>query len=260
MPIVSSTIDNRDFFESQTTSIEFSGSGEEMGNATLQSIGIADTWSLMLWFRQRGDSVSLNNVTALFASVDAGGNNFILVQSRGTDANDPWRIFTRASSGVATIKDYRFNRPTFFPFDAWHQAIITWDGATDTLTVYENGSSIVPSSTPTDTTGTMTDTDRPIVIGNNPAGGAQDYSGFIHSMAFWDVDIGSAVTEIFNGGVASTFNLRKASFKANLQHWWRLGQDTTDIGKDSGIGSPLIDVDENSANITAADIVSESPA
>jgi hypothetical protein len=47
--------------------------------------------------------------------------------------------------------------------------------------------------------------------------------------------------------------------KANLVHWWRLGHDSGDIGKDYGTGSPFIDVMTNAANISAADIVVDAP-
>jgi len=56
------------------------------------------------------------------------------------------------------------------------------------------------------------------------------------------------------------FQRQPPALVENLQHWWRLGQDPDDLGKDSGIASNLIDVDFNSLNITAADIDAESPA
>ena len=244
----------QDFF-SQTTSIEFNGVDESMENSTEVDIGIANTWSLMMWMRRRGDAVGLNNANHVLRLVNAGGTNLISVQSRGDFANDPIRILTRAPS-TSTIKDFRFN-VSLFPFDTWNQLILTWDGTT--LTTYNNGSVVVPSTKTSDFSGTMTATDRSVLIGN-VIGGSQPLSGFIHSIALWDADITSAVTEIYNSGVASTFNLSKASFSGNLQHWWRLGQVSTDLGKDSGIGSPLIDVDVDSTNITSDDIDSESPS
>jgi len=243
-------------FPAQTTSIEFNGVDEEMGDATFQTLGFGNTWSFMVWMRRRGDAVGLNNAMSIFVIVEAAGKDLILLQSLGNQANDPIRMVTRDSAG-AVLKDFRFNLP-LFPFDSWRQVIFTWDGTT--LTAYDNGAAVAATTKTVDGSGTMADSARKIVICNNPSGGTQDYSGFLHSIAFWNADVSSAVTEIYNGGVASTFDLSKASFAADLQHWWRLGQDATDIGKDSGIGSPLIDVDENSANITAADIVSESPA
>ena len=48
----------------------------------------------------------------------------------------------------------------------------------------------------------------------------------------------------------------------NLQHWWKLGEDLDDIGKDYA-ASPsqgAIDVNENSANIAyPADFLGDAP-
>jgi len=166
-------------------------------------------------------------------------------------------VTTKPDGGI--IKRFQFVQPpAIFPYDTWSQLIITWDG-TD-LVPYEDGVAVPGGNIQKDfdNAGTMTDTARSVFIGSFSLAGVK-WPGFIHSAALWDVDISSAVAEIYNGGTASTFNLRNASFNTNLQHWWRLGQDSSDLGKDSGRGTK-IDVNVSSANITSADIVSESPA
>jgi len=240
-------------FQAQTTSIEFNGVDEQMESSTA-TLGIANVWSIMVWMRRRGDANGLaNRNTILF--LDGDPSNSLSISSRGDLTGDPMRIRFTESTGLILLRDFDFTQGTFLPFDQWAQVILTWDG-TD-FTVYGDGVATTPTSSGFNA-GSMTDTTRTVTIGENP-NAPFPLSGFVHSVAIWDADITSAVAEIYNGGTASTFNLRTASFNANLQHWWRLGQDTTDLGKDSGKGT-LIDVDENSTNITSDDIVSESPA
>jgi hypothetical protein len=76
----------------------------------------------------------------------------------------------------------------------------------------------------------------------------------------WSVALTQAeVTVLQNGSSPQTFDNRYDSgnyaSSANLQHYWRHGGDKTDIGRDWGNASTLIDVGDNAVNITSSDIV-----
>jgi len=246
-------------FEPQTTSIDFNGVDEEMANVGPNTIGVADVWSLMLWINRDSTSTGQTSQLSIFDIGGVTGPNIIRVESRGNEVQNPLTVILTRPTGVV-FKNYRYQSPAAgkFPYDEWRQVIVIWDGTT--LSAYDNGVNVDASASKvTDITGTMTDTARSVFIATRGTG-QLNWIGLVHSVALWDVDVTSAVTEIYNDGVASTFNLRDASFAANLQHWWRLGQDSTDLGKDSARTSAPIDVNVDSANITSADIVSESPA
>jgi len=248
-----------DAFPAQTTSIEFNGVDERMENSTSQPIGIANSFSIMMWFRRRGDTNGLTLTGVPFIIDGAGTINQVQIQSSGTIANDPIRVLMHTPFPSSIHKNHQWNLP-FFPFDVWNHALFTYDGPGNLLRMYENGVLVAPdqslnllSSPPMDDLAPF----RKIVIGGGPAA----FSGFIHSIAIWDTLVDSAVVELYNAGVASTFDLNAASFAGNLAHWWRLGLDPSDLGKDyaaSGI-TPLIDADQNSVNIDASDISSTSP-
>ena len=244
-------------FPAQTTSINFNGIDEAMRDTTQQSHAIADKWSLMMWIRRRSGVVGTTTNNSLYL-LTGGNPNRIHIRAFGTVSGDPVRVELQDTGGTL-FKKYDWTT-SVFPFDVWYQMLVIWNGdGAGTLSMYKDGNLVAPTTKAIDTNNrTMANTNRGIQLGRN--GGVQAFSGFIHSVAMWDEDVSSAATELFNGGVASTFNLSRASFNANLQHWWRLGQDPDDLGKDSGIASNLIDVDFNSTNITAADIDAESPA
>ncbi len=246
-------------FEPHDESISFDGSTEVMGNANFNTLGVANTWSLMIWMRRSSASPGQISITRIFSSGFAAGNdNAIRVESRGNTAGNALTVVTTNPAG-GVIKNFRYeDASVVFTYDVWHQLILIWDG-TD-LSLYEDGvNRDAFASKINDNAGTMTDTARDVFFGRLTDDTGIHWPGFLHTVALWDVDITSAVAEIYNGGTASTFNLRDASFNANLKHWWRPGQDSNDLGKDSGKGTK-IDVNVSSVNITSDDIVSESPA
>lgn len=248
----------KDNFQPHTTSIEFNGVDEAMRHQTPFGLGMGTVWSILINMRRRGDTQGLtqtNTILQLFGSNGGSFTNRIFIDGLGATANDPINVETWTSGGSIN-KNYNWNSTTF-PFDEWFQMILIWNNSGTALTMYKNGSLVARDSATANNSGTMNSTARRIQIGQN--GGVQPFSGWIHQIAFYNADVSSAASELWNGGVASTFNLRTASFAENLQHWWRLGQRPTDLGRDFGFHSTLIDADVDSLNITAADIDSESP-
>lgn len=244
-------------FSLDNKSMEFNAEDDEaMGNTPLQTIGIANSWSLMIWFRRRGDTAGLTATGALFAC-SGGVGSAIVVQSNGDSSGDPMRVLI-TNSAAGDLKDFRYNNG--LEYDVWNQMIVIWDG-TD-LTLYDNAVVNTATQKFRDFAGTMDDASRFIFFGKNSPGSPTPFSGFLHSAALWNTDITSAVSEIFNGGVATTFDLKAASFASNLQHWWRLGQDSDNFGKDVGvqIDTPVIDAAVNLENMDATDISTESPS
>lgn len=243
-------------FQPQTTSIEFNGIDEAMRNQAEQSLGIGTVWSILINLRRRGDSVGLTATNTILQLFGAATANRIFIDGGGGEVNDPIVVETH-SSGGALNKRFLWNS-SIFPFDVWTQMILVWNNTGTSLTMYSNGSLVAPSTTTTNGTGTMNSSNRRVQIGQN--GGVQPFSGHIHSIAVYNAAVGSSAAELYNGGTVSSLDLNAASFAANLRHWWRLGQDPSDLGKDfADAATNPIDVDVDSLNIDATDISSESP-
>jgi len=238
-------------FESQLVSVDFDGSTEFMANTTNNPLGIANIWSISLWYKADvngfknffGVSNSANNINRIRIQNDSGtGLQIQLWDSAGTER----KSFSYAGQ---------------LETGAWMNFLFTWDG-TDLL-AYKNGSLLTPVKN-TDNANTMTATDRRVIVGVFNDLSQVKWDGPIHSIAVWDAEISAAASDIYNGGNGGGFDLGSNSgsytFSGDLQHWWRLGLDSSDIGKDSGLASTLIDVNANSENIDASDIVSDSPS
>lgn len=234
---------------------DFDGSSEYYLNSTAQSIGIANSWSIAVWVNVDTTSgaeeiVEIND--------EASNNNRILFRKSSTASN--WEILIADSSGT-TIKNYRWSG--LMTSGIWYHIVFTWNG-TD-LTFYWNGVVKAATTSVTDGSGTMTDTSRKVAVGVNTAAASNHLDGKIHSIAIWDTVLDNdAIKTIFNRGAMGMtlldYNFGNYDTKADLQHWWRLGYDTSDLGADYGFASTLIDIDTNSSGITFIDHLPIVPA
>lgn len=236
--------------DDDTKALDFT-TGEHLRNETLQSIGIADTWSVQVNYEP-------NNLVFGFSSFGIGSTNTAKDQLRfdvvGSAANDPLRIsLTETNTTIFKQYDYEGVHSTGVKISV----VATWNG-TD-LIAYINGVETEATTKTTDNAGTMVDTDRAVVIGGRPVG-ITSFSGKIHSVSVWNVILTQAeVTTLQNSGspqsIDNRFNVGNYDSANSLQHYWRCGFDANALGKDYGNATNLIDVFEDAANITSDDIV-----
>lgn len=167
-----------------------------------------------------------------------------------------WYIYKY--TGGSAIKTYVWN--SFLIAGTWTLVAVTWDGTN--LKLYKNGILTAEDTQTTDSSGTMQDSSRRVNIGVRDQGDANFWDGRLHSTALWDTVLDSdANTSLYNSGDQFDWRQNSGNYAVavNLQHYWRHGFNASDIGEDLGSASTLIDVGNNSANITAADIVDDYP-
>jgi len=245
-------IDNRplpEAFVGQTVSIDFDGSAESMGAST-GLIGIGSLFTIACW--------------AKITNVSSRQDTLWTIEE---GASAPMRLFQR--SNVGTAPSYQFfgggNNVawTSLPITSgeWHHVVLRGDGSL--LKMFINGSDQGSAGFGSDTQGTFTDVTRRIEV-MDASSGVPNGLGRVASLAIWDVVLtADEITAIYNSGsIAFDLNTDSGNYasSADLQHWFQLGRDSTDIGKDSGIGSPLFDLDDASVGITTDDIVTDAPA
>ena len=233
-----------------TKALDFT-TGERLRNTTLQSIGIADNWSIQVNYKPS----NLGFQFALFTIGDTLTNtDTIQFDVRGDVANDPLRI-TLTKTDTTVIKEYDW--ASIHTIGVKISVIATWNG-TD-LKVYLDGVETAATTETTNVPGAQGDTDRGVAVAGRLIG-ATTFSGDIHSTSIWDTVLTQAeVSVLQNGGSPQNFdnrfNLGSYASANNLQHYWRCGGDASDIGRDFGNASTLIDVGDNAVNVTSADIV-----
>ena len=203
-----------------THSIEFNGTDEYIQTPSATLHAVIGVWTIKFTAKSlRNDT----NETLWHIAPSGANTNAIKVEKQGATANDPMVVYVY-SSAAALLKEYHFYNA--LPSNVWKTYTLVWDQTGDTLTVYnDSGSVVTPNATPTDTTGSTTNTSRHIAIGANVDGGAYFY-GRIREIAI----IGAQCTAAVVGDIAATgYNLFRldsnytGAFMAALQRWILLG-------------------------------------
>ena len=239
-----------------TVSLDFA-SNENLANTTDANIGIANNWSVLIWFRNPGTDTGLFHRILTFQE-GAGNENRIDLDME--DANPAGDLGFQISNSAGTeFKSYKYaNQLTI---GAWTACLFTWNGTT--LQAYYDGVAVAPSTTPTDNAGTMTNTIREVWFGSQQ-GGTDDLTGRIHSVTVWDtaMDANGAYAASAVGHNPDSGNYDYAN---NLVHWWRFGLPK--VGEMVGssfvcdaVETGGIDISVNATNITDADIISDAPS
>lgn len=250
-------------------SLDFDGSTEYIANKTAQNIGLGagGIFSVAGWIYPHtlpGDSRTMFG----FRHPDGRNNGSeINIMFHGGATEYQFLLGLPDGGGGHDKKSYRFLESRM-PEDAWGHYVATWDGTN--WVIYLNGSQVDPDTIVDDDTGfTFVDDNCYTMVGgfvsDDFGDGFRYFDGLIHSTAFWSKVLSEdTITDIYNGGDGAPVDLREVQGNYsqddvdNLQHYWRHGFNSGDIGEDLGNGT-AIDLGNNSANITSADIVNNYP-
>ncbi|KKL74148.1 hypothetical protein LCGC14_2067810, partial [marine sediment metagenome] len=211
-----------------TKALDFA-TNETLLNSSDNPIGIGNEWSIQINTKPLSATI---NMFILRIQPVAGNANQIVINLKGSSANDPIRMQILRTSG-AVFKDYDWNNT--FTSGTKVSYVFTWDGTS--LLLYVDGVLTEADTKTSDYTASMSATDRRVSVGSTMGG--VSYTGTIHSVSVWDVVLTQAeVSALQNGGSPQSFDNRFDSggyaSKDNLQHYWRCGFDATDIGRDYG--------------------------
>jgi len=237
-------------------SIDFDGSTEYLRGAS-STLGIANVWTKSVWvmFDAHASTYSV-------LAMRGGNNNNRFQMDFITTGADFIRIWMYSSAG-SRFKDWAIPA-TNAPVGVWTMWSHTWDGTN--LKIYINGSEFTsPITKNTDDSGTMSDTSRQVGIATLGDLSANFLNGKVHSTAMWSVVLTEEQLGVLhNSGEGALIDYREAQGAYTstevdaMEHYWRHGFNSGDIGEDLGNGT-AIDVGDESANITAADIEDDYP-
>jgi len=242
--------------EDDLKALDFDGVNEGLRNTTTQAMGIANAWSIAQWIKL-DVSPTLNSRAFQMRRT---GNVSMIDVSLGNGGLDNFNVVLR-DSGATAFKNYKWVQTTHFSVDTWVHWVLTWDG-TNLLGYFDGTEDASPDKSQKDDSGTMDDADRNVSVSNKYQGGGSHVAGRFHSTAVWDVVLTSTqITAVYNSGNQLDLQVDSGSYgqSADLQHYWRHGFNSSDIGEDLGNASVLIDIGNNAENVTSADIVTDSP-
>lgn len=221
-------------------------------------LSIGNTWSIQSNFIPR-NSVSQGYVVSIQNDMD-GNKGQILILQNGNQDPENIQVLVRRDSTGSYIKNFKWNRDVVVGTKVSYMA--TWDGTPKELKLYVDGvDQGEPDQKLTDSsTGNMSDQVRTIALGNLGVVNFAALYGDMHSTSIWDVTLSQAeITALDNSGSPDLLDNRFASGDytsvANLMHYWRIGLDASDLGKDDGNAAILVDIDEDSSGDLAGNIV-----
>tara|TARA_R100000808_G_scaffold23247_1_gene51380 strand:- start:575 stop:1354 length:780 start_codon:yes stop_codon:yes gene_type:complete len=177
------------------------------GSATpLLGTGGTGAWSVSVWIYMN----SIPGINRRILDINYGGS-------------ERFQLFYKSSTNAINVSGaWTDNDPTTFLATTWYNIIYMYDGVPSTSnnarfavngTNYNAKSNAVWNQT--DVAGTTT-------IGANNSGTGGFWDGYIDEVSIYNKYLSDAeCVELYNGGTPT--DLSSASFSANLQHWWRMG-------------------------------------
>jgi hypothetical protein len=232
--------------------ISFDGSEWLKNKAAGDLLSIENAWSIQCI--HKNGFTTLNSYLVSIQSDDSNKNQISWLHNAGATP-EAVEVQLRNSGGTI-FKNYDWDIDS--EVDLNRNFLITWDGTT--LTFYSDGVDQVANVTKnTDDAGTMADGLRELAIGNLGTSNFGSLGGDVHSVSVWDVALTAAeVLALHNGGSPedhdNRFALGNYASEDNLMHYYRLGLDKSDLGRDWGNADALVKIDEDPNDITAADI------
>ena len=249
-------------FVAQTMSLNFPsvGTSDALRNLTEQVLGIANAWSLGVWFNT---TVNITGSPFLFVTATATPNvNRSRINLYHDSSSNRLRFDWGDQTGTPT-EITAFNNFYTGENAAWVHVLAVWTGSI--LLMFKNGVSVgAPDVGVNNPAITMVDGLRAIGLGNlSLAGANSSVVGNIAQCQLWRSDItavGANGVPAFLQSIPSAIDLNvnagAYTFAGDLAHWWRPGHEASpNIGRDYATAgfTPTIDLGVNAVGITDGD-------
>ena len=262
-------------------SLQFDGKNEYLENAFRQTQGIANLWTITLWMKPFETSPLFDPIsgqplfkpdgkTLLHIKGVTHHNEILIWGERINDStHEECIVVENWGSDGKRIRITRFNLAQ--KRKEWRNFSCAWDGSN--LIAWDNGIELADLSETLSGTGSFLMQDstaqgrlRSVRIGAAYSGIAASnegprlitYSGLLGPFGVWDEVLdGAELRALTSGSFGADLTVNSGTYtsSANLQHWWRLGADDTDIGADY---AGTINVGDD-ATVTSGNIVVDSP-
>lgn len=208
---------------------------DEYATGAVQAVGLGNAWTLSAWVADRSLAAG-----SYFEVGTPGPSSITLAQ----DGAGTIKAAAYDTGGVAK-KEYLWSGAVLG--GQFHHLALAWDGGV--LQLFIDGVAQAPTAIVEDSAIAMADDARQLA-----AGGAVALDGRLGHVALWDVALApTEIAEVASRGHDVDLRTAAGSYAstANLVHYYRFGDDPTDLGRDFISTSPIDLV--NKFNLTVAD-------
>ena len=222
---------------------------------------IANAWTIGFWAKPK----SYKEHSTIFSVGEKNGKNAIQVSSTSIPEETvvhgkrpaELRVVIKDGDGT-TIKHYGWG--DWFQTDVWTHTFLMWNGVD--LTANRNAFVTTTGAALTDASGAMGDAPaRRIFYGSAVAGTFATYSGILGHFGMWDEILDAdELGTVVSGGFAMDLTTTSGDYtsEANLQHYWKPGEDLSNIGKDFTTSGTPTDLTKL-RNVTTDNVTPEAP-
>jgi len=223
------------------------------------NLGIINSWTLGFWVKP---SASTEHMT-VFSTGEHAGKDEIRISTTPIPAEEPgfgkrfseMRIFIKDANGI-TIKHYGW--PNWFQAEEWVHTTVQWDGAD--LEAFRAG---IPTTTGVNfvtVPGIMVDALRKVYYGSAVEGDFATFSGTVGHFGMWNTLLAPAeLGTVVSGGFAADLTVASGTYVSQdyLRHYWKPGDDSSNIGKDF-VTSGTLNLDKE-RNVNVTNVTSDEP-
>lgn len=238
------------------------GSRQYLATVNPELLGIDNTWSVGFWSKPRSGP----EFRLLFAAHGRSGKNSIEISVppivaepiQGTfearERREQIRLRTTDENGNV-IKHIGWG-DVYRP-DLWSHIGLVWDG--NDILFYADGE-LASSGTAIfiNSSGTMADSERKVYYGSNISGSLAPWSGTVGHGGMWSSALSAAEWQtVVSGGFFMDLTVTSGSYasQGSLEHYWKPGADSANIGEDLVGGLDL----EKLNFVSTANIVGDRP-
>ena len=221
------------------------------------NLEIANEWTLGFWVKPK----PFKEFGAIFSVGEIDKKNTIIISTTPVSSTagitSELRVLIKGEDGTI-IKHYGWGG--WFQTDTWTHTFLQWDG-TDLIA---NHDALVATTgvALADASGSMSDfPPRKIFYGTTAAEELASFSGTIGHFGMWGSLLDpSEFSTVVSGGFGMDLTTSSGSYVSqdSLQHYWKPGEDSGNIGKDFVVSGTALDLDTE-VGIVPADIVTDGP-
>ncbi len=237
------------------SSLDFDGAGEYLASSAALPLGASSEFTVSLW--------------ALADPQASGGR--VLLSLRGGGQSTQNRV--ELSADATSLQMTAYNDAGQLVYDAiysaalvpgsWQHLALTFDGQVDSapLLLIDGMTRAPTSANLTGNAPVFTDSAGRVFVGGG-SGASGTWFGAIGHVALFGAALGDdEIDEISLRGHTLDLHENSGAYQASdaLLHYWRLGEDPSAVGYDSGLATVPIDLDDPAGYIDAADIVADAP-
>ena len=246
-------------FSPQTMSINFptEGTTDKFLNETEQVIGIANLWSLGVWWKP------VVPADSFLCVIGKPALNTSRINLYHDNSSNRLRFDIGDTSGTP-VEVTAYNNFYTGENGNWVHVLITWNGTT--FFVLKNGvDQGAPDVGVNNPSITMANDTREFSGGNLIAGGsAASIAGNLAQIQLWNADVRAAATVLNTSPSSVDLNADSGAytFKGNLAHWYRFGHEPApNLGRDYAEAgfTPTIDLGADIVGIVDGDRQADVP-